>query len=150
MPHILSIVEEIPEEYVSEDAFESDDEYDSADEDYPEELNCPWGWCKNNEKIHEDICLHSKFHYGVSWGAVHSRRHNFKWFGYDIWERDANDNVLEPLPDDKFVYPPPDYVPSDDEEDENCVECKHQTTQNDEVDDEEATVEDGDDDDDNN
>lgn len=93
---------------------EDDEGYD--DDDWP--FQCPWGHCNEDEDVHGMICLQSKHYYGVSWGSSNSRSRNFKMFGYDVWERGPDDEIIRALGPDEIAYPPADFVPSKDEDDE--------------------------------
>ncbi len=101
---------------------EDDDEEFDDDGGVFNAENCPWGWCQGDNDAHRDLCIHSKFNYGVSWGFTHGRYELFKLFGYDIWERNGDDGIVTPLDPDNFVYPPDGWVPtpevSDEEDDE--------------------------------
>src|SRR5579871_4902799 len=92
-------------------------------------VNCPWGWCNEDYKLHRDYCLHSKCEYGISWGHCISRDELFSMFGYDIWERDENDNPIAPLKPNAYVHgkPTKKYYESDDESDDEYTERVEKT-----------------------
>ena len=50
--------------------------------------SCPWGWCKGNLHLHNNVlCMPSKGTYGISWAFNMSRRMLIDQHGVDIWIR---------------------------------------------------------------
>jgi hypothetical protein len=56
---------------------------------------CPWGWCKQDYDVHNELlCIPSDVAYGVSWAHTESREELENGMGGDIWIRNKNGEII--------------------------------------------------------
>ena len=121
--------------------------------------SCPWGWCKGNLHLHNNVlCIPSKGTYGISWAFTMSRRMLIDQHGVDIWIRDelgqevVNFNELSATPTrtiqptDRYFDDELEMMREDDEDDHHLL---FRAYNDDESSEDEESSEDDDDDEDN-
>lgn len=79
------------------------EEDDRDNDDRGNEVDCPWEHCDGDARMHDILCLASKYNYLISWAFTMSREELIKQFGYDVWNRDCQGNVSGLLQPEEYV-----------------------------------------------